>query len=135
MHDCQRKPAFPVRLAERDSGDKFAYLSCGSLSVFIFFNDILWLSHTSPSGVGKCSSLPPLCVCVCMQVYCVPVCVCVFYAHTCNAHMSRHSKYIYTILQELPKLWAGAILLVRLSLIQLYNGKHKACYNILYRYD
>ena len=61
-----------------------------------------------------------LCVCVlpcrCTVCLCVCVCVCVFHAHTCNAHMSRHSKFMYTILQELPELWAGAILLERRSI-------------------
>ena len=50
------------------------------LASVIFSLHILWLSHTSPSSVGKwtnqTSALPPLSVCICVHVYCVPVCVC-----------------------------------------------------------
>ena len=62
-----------------------------------------------------------MCVCVC-------VCVCVlFWSHLQCSYLSRHSKFMYAILQELPKLWAvvsylGYILMVLVA-TQLFYDK------------
>ena len=62
-----------------------------------------------------------MCVCVC-------VCVCVlFWSHLQCSYLSRHSKFMHAILQELPKLGAvvsyvGYILMVLVA-TQLFCDK------------